>query len=74
MDFVAWIPQGIYVELILPQNDFLSLKVEIIEDFYKQDILPELIGKWYTKMPIITPVGSNVAPESSEPSVEASGT
>lgn len=26
----------------LPQNDFFSLKVEIIEEFYKQGILPEL--------------------------------
>jgi len=58
----------------LPQNDFLSLKVAINEDFYKQGILPELLGKWYTKMLIIPPVGSNVAPESSEPSVKASGT
>jgi len=66
-DFVVWTPQGIHVERILPQHDFFQQKVDIIEEFYKQGVLPELLGKWYTKVPIMP------AAPSSNSSVDESG-
>ena len=64
-NFVVWILQGIHVERIELQNNFFSLNVALIEKFYKQAILPELLGKWYTKMPIMPPACSDVGAQTS---------
>ena len=52
-DFVVWTPHGINVERLLPQQEFFESAVKKIEDFYKQAIMPELLGKWYTKKPVM---------------------
>ena len=69
-DFVVWTPQGIHVERIWPQWEFFQSTVDVVEEFYKQGVLPELLGKWYTKIPITQP--SDVTSPSSDSSVDAS--
>ena len=58
-DFVVWTPKGIHIERIYPQHDFFELTVSKVEEFYKQAVMPELLGKWYTKMPVMPPASSN---------------
>ena len=52
-DFVAWTENGIYVERISVQQEFFIETVQKIENFYNYSILPELLGKWYTKQPVL---------------------
>ena len=53
-DFVVWTENGIYIERISVQKEFFIETVTKIENFYKYSILPELLGKWYTKQPALT--------------------
>ena len=48
-DFVVWTTKEIYIERILPDEDLVELSLPIAEQFFKQCILPELLGKWYTQ-------------------------
>ena len=59
-DFVVWTPKGIHIERIYP-CDFFESTVNKVEEFYKQAVMPELLGKWYTKIPVMPPSGSNGA-------------
>ena len=52
-DFVVWTEAGIFVERIFPQPNFFIKAVAEMERFYKYAVLPELLGKWYTKQPVI---------------------
>ena len=60
-DFVVWTPKGIQIECIYPQHDFFESTVSKVGEFYKQTVMPELLGKWYTKMPV-PPASSNGVP------------
>ena len=59
-DFVVWTPKGIHIERIYPQHDFFESTANKAEEFYKQAVMPELLGIWYTKMPVMPPVSSNL--------------
>ena len=59
-DFVVWTPRGIHIERIYPQHDFFESAANKAEEFYKQAVMLELLGKWYTKMPVMPPVSNNV--------------
>ena len=63
-DFVVWTEKGIYVERICVQREFFIEAIGKIEDFYKYSILPELLGKWYTKQPVL-PSSKGVMPTDS---------
>jgi len=52
-DFIVWTEAGMFVERILPQSSFFIKAVTEMERFYKYAVLPELLGKWYTKQPVI---------------------
>ena len=39
------------VERILIDNQFLSIALEKATTFFLYGILPELLGKWYSKLP-----------------------
>jgi len=40
---------------LFPKQAFSESTVKKIEDFYKQAMMPELLGKWYTKITIMPP-------------------
>ena len=74
-DFVVWTPQGMHVERIFRDVDFFEEAVENITSFYKYGVLPELIGKWYSKKCVlpdidvpVVPVGSPQADDTSSSS------
>lgn len=63
-DFVVWSPDEFVVLRIDPSNDFIEQAFENATTFFKTGILPELVGKWYTKAPVyrrvsITSEGDN---------------
>jgi len=44
-DFVVWTPHGINVERLFPDQKFFAAKAQEVENFYKQAVMPELLGK-----------------------------
>ena len=53
-EFVVWREGGsIHHERILFNSDFMDDASENIEMFIKFAILPELVGKWFTKQPVL---------------------
>ena len=65
-DFVVWREDELIVERINPDHEFLSSALEKSTEFFKYGILPELLGKWYTKLPsqlqVSTSESSSVSP------------
>lgn len=51
-DFVVWCPNESVVLRIDLADDFITQAFEEATAFFKFGILPELVGKWYTKAPI----------------------
>ena len=52
VDFVVWSQETTVIERIFPDEDFFKTKVQAARDFFKYGILPEIIGKWYTRAPV----------------------
>ena len=50
-DFVVWRPTEIAVIRIIPDKTFIDSAIDQATAFYKFGVLPELIGKWYSKIP-----------------------
>ena len=49
-DFVVWSETGdFHCERILPDTDFISEQLNLAEKFFYLAILPELLGKWFTR-------------------------
>ena len=55
-DFVLWSEQDVYIERIIPDNKFWEEVVAKATKFFYIGILPEIMGKWYTKPVIPTDV------------------
>ena len=51
-DFVVWTEKELFVQRIFHEEPFISLVLQQCETFIKVGILPEMIGKWYSKEPI----------------------
>ncbi len=47
-----WTEQDVVIERITTDLDYLNSFIEKIEQFFKYGMLPEIIGKWYTRKPI----------------------
>ena len=48
-DFVMWTEKGMYIERIMPDNDMWVKTLNEASLFFKRCILPELVGKYYTR-------------------------
>lgn len=48
-DFVVWTQKVIHVERIFPDSDFWKINVESVKAFYIKGILPELLGKHFSR-------------------------
>ena len=48
-DFVVWTQQDIHIERITKDEVFLQEKLPYIDKFFNICILPELLGKWFTR-------------------------
>ena len=47
--FVVWTPQEIHMETILPDKPFFASNASKAENFFKLCILPEMLGKYFTR-------------------------
>ncbi|XP_066288919.1 uncharacterized protein [Branchiostoma lanceolatum] len=48
-DFVVWTKKGVYIERILPNAEFWSNMTLKSKKFFDKAILPEIVGKWFSK-------------------------
>ena len=48
-DFVVWREKELFVQRIYPNDEFMAPVLQKLISFYKLCVLPELLGKWYTK-------------------------
>ena len=72
-DFVVWSKnQGILVQRIFPDAEFINRALQQVENFIKHGILPELVGNWYTKSRVPSKVLSVCVPSSSAATVLSS--
>lgn len=53
-DFVVWTTKDVHIERILPDFEFWNTIVPKAMAFFKNGILPELMGKFYTRSVILT--------------------
>lgn len=51
-DFVVWTETGIAVERITVDSTFYETVMEDAKHFFIYGMLPEIIGKWYTRKPL----------------------
>ena len=51
-DFVAWSEADVVVLHINPCDEFIKSAIEKATEVFKYCILPELLGKWYSKAPL----------------------
>lgn len=56
-DFVVWTKNTIAIERIHQDNEFLRNKVQSVRNFFIYGVLPEIVGKWYTRGPVADPSG-----------------
>ena len=48
-DFVVWTPREIHIERITVDHELIQTVVPQTKEFWKLCVLPELLGKWYTR-------------------------
>ena len=52
VDFVVWTESEYAVERIVASSEFITSKMEATARFFTYGMLPEIIGKWYTRKPV----------------------
>ena len=51
-DFVVWTTEKLHIKRITLDEDLMKELVPKAERFYKLCILPELLEKWFTRLPV----------------------
>ena len=51
-DFVVWTMRDLLIQRVRIDEIFFASKVEHLQAFYTNGILPEVIGKWYSRRPV----------------------
>lgn len=67
-DFVIWADEELVVNRINRDETFLTEAIDKATKFFKYGILPELIGKWYTRPPCVPLVQVSSSQESTSAS------
>ena len=55
-DFVVWSKESIFYERILINTEFIDNAIEEAEPFVKLALLPELVGKWFSRQTVYTSI------------------
>lgn len=50
-DFVVWNNDDLVVQRLYPDEPFISIQLEKCQEFIKIAVLPEVLGKWYSREP-----------------------
>ena len=69
-DFLVWTSKQINVQRILLNESFIDEKLQDLEHFFVNAILPEIVGKWYSRKPIAS--NENLVEELPETSTSSS--
>jgi hypothetical protein len=48
-DFVVWSPKEVHIERITLDEALIQTAIQTAERFWRLCVLPELLGKWYTR-------------------------
>ena len=48
--FVVWSPSELAIKKIHYNNDFVEAALSKALKFFKQGVLPELVGRWYSRL------------------------
>ena len=56
-DFVVWTESTVAIERIDKDNEFVTNVLENVKNFFVYGVLPEIVGKWYTRGPVADPSG-----------------
>ena len=51
-DFMVWSENELYIERIYPNKDFIRNAFDKASTFIRVGVLPELVGKWFSKEPL----------------------
>ena len=65
-DFVLWTENGLAMERILRDPTFYAELIGRVEHFFIYGILPEIVGKCYTRKPIANEAGVVCVPQTTE--------
>jgi len=58
-DFVVWTNMDAHVERIQPDTDLFHTALQKVETFFKCCVLPDILGKWYTRSVEIQVIGTD---------------
>ena len=47
--FVVWCPTDIHIERITANKKFIAGPIEGASDVFKNEVLPELLARWYSR-------------------------
>ena len=67
-DFVVWNKKSWIIERIYANSDFINNAIAKTVDFIKLGILPELVGRWYTKQSLQSDEPSSIQSSSTQSS------
>jgi len=56
-DFVVWTEKDFVVERIAADKQFFNSAIDTVQQFFVYGILPEIVGKWYTRKPVANSEG-----------------
>ena len=65
-DLVVWRPNELVILRIYIDKHFVTSAIANATTFYKTGILPELLGKWYSKVSMVNPNPETVSTTSKE--------
>ena len=65
-DLVVWRPNELVILRIYIDKNFVTSAIANATTFYKTGILPELLGKWYSKVSMVNPNPETVSTTSKE--------
>lgn len=61
-DFIVWTSEDLEYERIFPDEEFWLDCVSRVEALFINSIVPELLGKWFSRPPRLTDSSSTAAP------------
>ena len=67
-DFVVWTTTGLAIERISADEHFFRSRFDNLQHFFIYGILPEIVGKWYTRIPVTNSDGIVPQPVRNAPS------
>ena len=63
-EFVVWTEKDLFSERIFKDSSFVASHIPKVKQFFIYGVLPEIIGKWYTRIPVADEDGTVPFPES----------